>query len=72
MDIKNDHADDLQNEFTDDSNHNEGEFVGEEKALLYQYRKYNETKHIRSKRGWKAYSKVNNLSTKIKKLSKLQ
>ena len=46
-----------------------GEFEGEEKPLCYHYRKYKETKHIRNKREWKAYSKVNNLSTKIKKLS---
>jgi hypothetical protein len=45
------------------------EFEGEEKSLCYHYRKYKETKHIRNKRGWKAYSKVKNLSTKIKKLS---
>ena len=45
------------------------EFEGEEKPLCYHYRKYKKTKHIRNKRGWKAYSKVKNLSTKIKKLS---
>ena len=45
------------------------EFEGEEKPLLYHYRKYKKIKHIRNKREWKAYSKVNNLSTKIKKLS---
>ena len=46
------------------------EFEGEEEPLLYHYRKYKKTKHIRNKRGWKAYSTVKNLSTKIKKLSK--
>ena len=45
------------------------EFEGEEKPLLYHYRKYKKTKHIRNKRGWKAYSTLKNLSTKIKKLS---
>ena len=45
------------------------EFEGEEKPLLYHYLKYKKTKHIRNKRGWTSYSKVNNLSTKIKKLS---
>ncbi|MCP4746014.1 MAG: hypothetical protein GY874_07715, partial [Desulfobacteraceae bacterium] len=54
----------------DDKNTILREFVGDENALLYHYRKYKKTKHIRSKRGWKAYSKVNNLSSKIKKLSK--
>ena len=46
------------------------EFEDEEEPLLYHYRKYKETKHIRNKRGWKTYSTVKNLSTKIKKLSK--
>ena len=42
-----------------------GEFEGEEKPLCYHYRKYKET----NKRGQRGYSKVKNLSTKIKKLS---
>ena len=54
----------------DDKNTILREFEDEEKPLLYHYRKYNETKNIRNKKGWKAYSKVKNLSTKIKKLSK--
>ena len=42
-----------------------GEFEGEEKPQCYHYRKYKET----NTRGQRGYSKVKNLSTKIKKLS---
>jgi 4-alpha-glucanotransferase len=54
----------------DDKNTILREFEDEEKPLLYHYREYKETKHTCNEKGWKAYSKVNYLSTKIKKLSK--
>ena len=55
----------------DDKNTILREFEDEEKEpLLYHYRKYKETKHTCNERGWKAYSKVKNLSTKINELSK--
>jgi hypothetical protein len=58
------------NEAINDKNTILREFEGEEEQLLYHYRKYKKTKDIRNKRGWKAYPKVKNLSTEIKKLSK--